>query len=134
MKFITKQNFFISIILIYSLYDRTLWSNIAQWQADEATTMWIGLTYALSDTPVGLMSSQDIPNPNGMIYLSKFLNKFSNLWYASYVLSLIQLILIFLLGYFLAKDNKKLFFIIIAPLIFSVCLRSIASHMSNQWV
>jgi len=134
MNFITKQNFFISIILIYSLYDRTLWSNIAQWQVDEATTMWLGLTYALSDTPVGLMSSQDIPNPNGMIYLSKFLNKFSNLWYASYVLSLIQLILIFLLGYFLAKDNKKLFFIIIAPLIFSVCLRSIASHMSNQWV
>ena len=134
MNFINKQNFFITVILIYSLYDRTLWSNIAQWQVDEATTMWLGLTYPLSDAPVGLISSQDIPNPNGMIYLSKFLNKFSNLWYASYVLSLIQLILIFLLTYFLAKDNKKLFFIIIAPLIFSVCLRSISSHMSNQWV
>jgi len=134
MNFINKQNFFITVILIYSLYDRTLWSNIAQWQVDEATTMWLGLTYSLSDAPVGLMSSQDIPNPNGMIYLSKFLNKFSNLWYASYVLSLIQLILIFLLTYFLAKDNKKFFLIIIAPLIFSVCLRSISSHMSNQWV
>ena len=134
MNFINKQNFFITVILIYSLYDRTLWSNIAQWQVDEATTMWLGLTYSLSDAPVGLMSSQDIPNPNGMIYLSKFLNKFSNLWYASYVLSLIQLILIFLLTYFLAKDNKKFFLIIIAPLIFSVCLRSISTHMSNQWV
>ena len=70
MDLIKKQNFLIFLIVAYSLYDRTLWSNITQWQVDEATTMWIGLTFSISDAPVGLVSSQNIPNPNGMIFLS----------------------------------------------------------------
>ena len=134
MDLIKKQNFLIFLIVAYSLYDRTLWSNITQWQVDEATTMWIGLTFSISDAPVGLVSSQNIPNPNGMIFLSKFLNKFPELWHSSYVLSLLQLFLIVLFGYLLSKEDKKLFFIIIAPLTFSVCLLSISPHFSNQWV
>lgn len=134
MNLIKKQNLLVIIILLFSLYDRTLWSNITLWLVDEASSMWIGLNYSLVEIPVGLVSSQNIPNPNGMIYLSKFLNKFPNLWYSSYVLSLFQLILITFIGYFLSKDDRKLFFIIVAPLIFSICLRSISPHFSNQWV
>ncbi len=129
-----KLNILFLIILAFTVYDRTLWSSVAFWLVDEATTMWIGLNFPLNNIPVGLISSQDIPNPNGMIYLSKFLNKFPNLWFSSYVLSLFQLSLIVLLGYFLSLDNKKLIFIIIAPLIFSICLRSTSTHFANQWV
>ena len=124
-----KLNILFLIILAFTVYDRTLWSSVAFWLVDEATTMWIGLNFPLNNIPVGLISSQDIPNPNGMIYLSKFLNKFPNLWFSSYVLSLFQLSLIVLLGYFLSLDNKKLIFIIIAPLIFSICLRSTSTHL-----
>ena len=76
------------LILIFSLYDRTLWSNISQWQVDEASTMWISLKYPFFEIPVGLISSENIPNPNGMIYFSKLLNKFPSLWLSSYFLSL----------------------------------------------
>ena len=134
MNLIKKEYLLIFIILGFSLYDRALWSNITLWLVDEASTMWIGFNYSLVEIPVGLVSSQNIPNPNGMVYLSKFLNKFPNLWYSSYVLSLFQLILITLIGYFLSKDDKKLLFIIVAPLILSICLRSISPHFSNQWV
>ena len=122
------------LILIFSLYDRTLWSNISQWQVDEASTMWISLKYPFFEIPVGLISSENIPNPNGMIYFSKLLNKFPSLWLSSYFLSLLQLILICVLGYILSKNNQKLFLFIIIPLILSLCLRSISAHLSNQWV
>tara|TARA_B100001248_G_scaffold247337_1_gene218729 strand:- start:179 stop:1894 length:1716 start_codon:yes stop_codon:yes gene_type:complete len=122
------------LILIFSLYDRTLWSNISQWQVDEASTMWISLKYPFFEIPVGLISSENIPNPNGMIYFSKLLNKFPSLWLSSYFLSLLQLILICVLGYILSRNNQKLFFFIIIPLILSLCLRSISAHLSNQWV
>jgi hypothetical protein len=131
---IIKKNSFFFLIIIYSFYDRVLWSNISQWQVDEATTMWLGLNYSLSNLPVGLISSQGIPNPNGMMYLSKFLSQMPTLWSSSYILSLIQLSLILILGFVLSKENKNYFLLIILPLILCLSLRSISPHMSNQWV
>ena len=96
--------------------------------------MWISLKYTFFQIPVGLISSENIPNPNGMIYFSKLLNKFPSLWLSSYFLSLLQLILIFILAYALSRNNQKLFLLIIIPLILSLCLRSISTHLSNQWV
>ena len=123
-----NKNFLIFfLILIFSFYDRTLWSNISQWQVDEASTMWISLKYPFFEIPVGLISSENIPNPNGMIYFSKLLNKFPSLWLSSYFLSLLQLSLIFILAYALSRNNQKLFLLIIIPLILSLCLRSISN-------
>ena len=117
-----KKEIFFIIILLYSLYDRTLWTDITQWQVDQATTMWVGLNFSYRDMPIGLISSLGIPNPNGMMYLSKLLTKFPNLWLSGYILSLLHLFLITLLGFFLSRENKEKFFIIIIPLILCVSL------------
>lgn len=134
MNLINNKIFFSLIILIYSIYERSLWTNIMQWQVDQATTMWIGLKYSISNLSVGLVSSKGIPNPNGMMYLSKLLSKLPGLWSAGYALSLFQLFLIFLLGYFLSKFNKKLFYLVILVLILSISLRSTSTHLVNQWI
>src|SRR6056300_951129 len=134
MSLFKKNSFIFLIIIIYSLYDRVLWSNISQWQVDEATTLWLGLNYSISNLPVGLISSQGIPNPNGMMYLSKFLSLMPTLWSSGYILSLIQLSLILILGFVLSKENKNYFLLIIVPLILFLSLRSISPHMSKQWV
>jgi len=134
MSIFKKNSFIFLIIIIYSFYDRVLWSNISKWQVDEATTMWLGLNYSISNLPVGLISSQGIPNPNGMIYLSKFLSQMPTLWSSGYILSLIQLSLILILGFVLSKENKNYFILIILPLILCLSLRSMSPHMSNQWV
>lgn len=133
--YFSKKNFFVfSLFLIYIFFDRTLWSNIAQWQVDEATTIYIGYTKLISDIKVGLISSQGIPNPNGMMFLSKALSLFPDLWVSSYVLSIFQFSLILILSYLVSKIDRGLFMYIFLPLIFCVCLRSISTHLSNQWI
>ena len=135
MYLFVKKNFFIfSLILIYVFFDRTLWTNIAQWQVDEGTTIFIGYTKLISEIKVGLISSQSIPNPNGMMLLSKFLSFFPNLWVSSYVLSIFQFLIILILSYFVSKLNRDIFLYIFLALIFCVCLRSISTHLSNQWI
>ena len=134
MYYSTKIFFIIFLTLIFVLFDRVLWSNIAQWQVDEATTIYIGYTKLISDIKVGLISSQGIPNPNGMMFLSKFLSFFPNLWSSSYILSLTQFLMILILCYYLSKINKDIFLIIFVSLIFCLCLRSISTHLSNQWI
>ena len=107
-----NKRFFILILLIlaYSIYDTFLWSNIAQWHADQATHMWIGLTQKIDNISVGLISSIGLPNPNGMIFIAKVLNLLPSLWSVSFAISIAQLLLIIFLGIVLIKKDKILFF------------------------
>ena len=75
MNSLLNKKFFILLLLIlaYSIYDRFLWSNIAQWHSDQATHMWIGLTQKIDNISVGLISSVGLPNPNGMVFIAKAL-------------------------------------------------------------
>ena len=93
MNSLLNKKFFILLLLIlaYSIYDRFLWSNIAQWHSDQATHMWIGLTQTIDNISVGLISSVGLPNPNGMVFLAKVLTYLPSLWSVSFVISLIQL-------------------------------------------
>jgi len=66
----------ISIIAFFAillLADRYFWAEISQWREDQATNIWLGYTQGISNIPVGLISSTNIPNPNGMIILGFFL-------------------------------------------------------------
>ena len=131
-----NKRFFILILLIlaYSIYDTFLWSNIAQWHADQATHMWIGLTQKIDNISVGLISSIGLPNPNGMIFIAKVLNLLPSLWSVSFTISIAQLLLIIFLGIVLIKKDKILFFLFITPIIFCVGLRDTSTHFTNQWI
>ncbi len=136
MNSLLNKKFFILLLLIlaYSIYDRFLWSNIAQWHSDQATHMWIGLTQKIDNISVGLISSVGLPNPNGMVFIAKALTYLPSLWSVSFVISLIQLFLIIILGLVLFKKNKNLFFLFIIPIIFCVALRSSSVQFVNQWI
>ena len=90
--FSKKYFILIILILIYSAYDRVLWSNISQWHTDQATQMWIGLTQTIENISVGLISSIGLPNPNGMIFIAKALNLLPSLWSVSFIISIAQLL------------------------------------------
>ena len=66
---------FSSLIVIY----RYFWSTISQWREDQATNVWLALTESVQSTPVGLLSSKDIPVTNGMIIFAKIFNFIDNL-------------------------------------------------------
>jgi len=136
MNSLLNKRFFILLLLIlaYSIYDRFLWSNLAQWHTDQATHMWIGLTQKIDNIPVGLISSVGLPNPNGMVFLAKALTYLPSLWSVSFVISIFQLFLILILGLVLFKKNKNLFFLFIIPIIFCVALRSSSVHFVNHWI
>ena len=136
INFLKKKNFFFIILLlitVYSLYDRAIWSNISVWQADEATSMWLGLTKSISNMPVGLISSEGFPNPNGMIIFAKAFSYLPSLWSVSFVLSFIQFFLILILGYILFKNDNR-FYLFILPIVFCVALRSTSVQFANQYV
>ena len=84
---------FSSLIVIY----RYFWSTISQWREDQSTNIWLALTETLSTTPVGLLSSKDIPVPNGMVIFGKFFNLIDNLLIATILFSLIHILCFFLL-------------------------------------
>jgi len=131
---ISKKFYFIIFLFItYSIYDNIIWSNISAWQADEGTTMWLSLTKSIKDTPVGLISSTSIPNPNGMLLLGKFFNYLPSLWWVSFFLSNFQSFLIVILGFVLFKKDK-LFFLFITPILLSVAIKSNSTNFSNQFI
>ena len=78
----------LSTILI--VVDRYYWAQIAQWREDQAANIWIGYTAGIGHSPVGLISSRYIPNPNGMILLGSLLSLLPGLFSISIFLGLTQ--------------------------------------------
>jgi hypothetical protein len=95
--------------------------------------MWLSLTKSVEDTPIGLISSVGIPNPNGMLLLGKFFNYLPSLWWVSFFLSNFQSFLIIILGFILFKKDK-LFYLFIIPILFSVAIKSNSTNFSNQFI
>ena len=96
---------FILIIFIY-LYLTNLSLDVSQWREDQATQLWLGYTFKLSDLPIGLISSQEIPNPNGNIVLAKFIGFFPKFINSLFVYILFQA---FLLLFFVKSLKIKKF-------------------------
>jgi hypothetical protein len=119
------------IILIF--WDRGNWSSVSQWREDQSTNLWLGYTQSPFTLPVGLNSSVDIPNPNGMVLLSIFLSRLPNLWYVSLVIGLIQGGLVLWIAWQLCK-RELLFFVICLPTLASVTLRATSVEFWNQWM
>ena len=123
----------ISFILIL-LVDRFYWAQISQWREDQATNLWIGYTANIGNMPVGLISSQGIANPNGMLLLGKLLSVLPNLLSISFFLGGIQAALLMLIG--IKSFNKDYKFLLLAALpgLASIVLRSSSVEFWNQYV
>ena len=120
---------FSSLILIY----RYFWSTISQWREDQATNVWLALTESVQSTPVGLLSSKDIPVTNGMIIFAKIFNFIDNLLIATLLFSIFQIFCFYLLVSQLEiNENKKFSLLILLSV--STVLSSSSVEFWNQWI
>ena len=99
-----KEKFFLLFGILLLIIYKYLWSAIgASWREDEATVIWIANNFSILDTPLGLVSSVGIPNPNLLVLISKPFTIFNSLIQVSTVFALLNIIFI----YFALKDKQK---------------------------
>lgn len=115
------------------VFDRISWASISQWREDQAASIWIGYVQPILQIPVGLINSQGLPNPNGMILLGFFLSRLPGLLAISSFLGICQALLLtwFCWSWF---GKTKLFLLTSAVLLSSVVLRAISIEFWNQWI
>lgn len=123
--------FFLAILL---LADRYYWAQISQWREDQATNIWLGYTSTIGNMPVGLISSKDIPNPNGMILLGGILAFLPSLISVSFFLGFVQIFLVVLLGSKLFGSDWRYILLATVPPLCSIVLRSSSVEFWNQYV
>ena len=127
-----KKNILYIIAIFATLVYRYFWSSISQWREDQATNIWLSLTETIHSIPVGLLSSKDIPVPNGMIIFGKIFNIFDNLLLATLFFSLLQILCFYLLVSQLAiNQNKKMGLLILLSV--STIMSSSSIEFWNQW-
>ena len=91
--YISSFVFLIPIIVL--LLQRYFLLDISQWREDQATTYWLGQMLRFNEVSVGLISSTEIPNPNGLIWIGKFISIINDFKISIFVFSL-QLIVLYL--------------------------------------
>lgn len=138
MDSILKKNMLANLSLVFftvllSIY-RYYWIEIAYWGVDEATNLWLGYIKPVSKLNIGLISSQFIPNPNGMMIIGKFLSIFGSAVNISLFLTLLNLFVLyfFLLSYFIQKNFDFYLFFLIGGT--SILISSTAIEFWNQWI
>jgi hypothetical protein len=118
---------------IVAIVDRIHWAMVAQWREDQATTLWIGLHAFKTGLPVGLISSTQLLNPNGMPLLAALLARLPNLLVVSAFLGCLQAAA---LAAFCraAFGSGGRFWVVFLPLSTAVVLRGTANEFVNQWL
>jgi hypothetical protein len=127
-----KENFFYFVSLPILLVIRYQWTMVSQFREDQSTKLWLAYKYDIFDTPVGLLSSKMIPQPNGVIVFGKILTIFDSALSSTLFYSLLQVILF----YFLVKEItdrpelQKFFFSLLS---LSMLMGSSSVEFWNQW-
>lgn len=128
-----KKIFFsLGLITLISVY-RYFWSLTPSWQVVGVSTLYVADFYNLFEAKVGLLSSKNIPMPNGMLLLAYLVKPLNNLIIISFVISMIQTFFIFLLVKELNLNRNEKFFIFLA-LSTSTYISNISVHFLNQWI
>ena len=122
--------FSVALIIIY----RVSWVPIAHWGVDAAANLWIGYVYDIPDLKIGLISSQFIPNPNGMMILGKLLSLLGSTRSISIFLTLLNLFIVFLILQNLFPDKNIDFYMLLFLLGSSVLISSTVVEFWNQWL
>ena len=124
------------LILAWVVVDRWLWTAVAQWGEDEGTNLWLGYVSRLDwELPaVGLLSSKQVPNPNGMPLLCAALSLLPTLRWVSLVCSLAQAAAIVWASYELARGARWVRLSLMLPPLASVVLRAASVELWNQWL
>lgn len=123
----------LALLVILVILDRVSWARIAQWREDQATNLWLGYTVGIGHAPVGLISSQSVPNPNGMVLLGSVLSLLPGLLWVSIALGMAQALLLLLLGWKAAAGCWRFAALAALPALGSVVLRSSSVEFWNQY-
>ena len=132
----SKKNLYFFIlfsVIILIVIDRYNWAAVAQWREDQSVNLWLGYIQNPLKMPVGLISSVNFPNPNGMPLFAVLLSRLPDLRIVSTVLGLIQALLILWIAWLLFGRNS-LFFLFSLPALASVVLRATSVEYWNNWV
>lgn len=131
------KKFLVVILLCFLfglvIFDRVGWAAISQWREDQATNLWLGYTRGPLDLPVGLISSYDIPNPNGLPLLAIVLSRLPGLLSISAFLGAIQAALMIWVVW-LVFGATPAALIVLGPLLSSVFLRAVSVEFWGQWL
>ena len=127
-----KENLFYFVSFPILLIIRYQWTIVSQFREDQSTNLWLAYKYNILETPVGLLSSKMIPQPNGVIVFGKILTIFNSALSSTLFYSLLQVVLF----YFLVKEItnrpelQKFFFSLLS---LSMLMGSSSVEFWNQW-
>ena len=117
--------------LVFLIYFKHSFSQLAAWREDEAVTLWLALVNNLFDSPFGNVSSTGLPNPNLSVVISKFLTIFNSLSGVSLVLGLSQMLIIFYSFYSNQYEYNKVLIMFIG---FSLYLTYLTTSIWYQFM
>ena len=128
-----KKIFFFMLAIVSIAFYRYFWSLTPSWQVVGVSTLYVTDLLNLFEAKVGLLSSKNIPMPNGMIFLAYLLKPINNLITISFVISMVQVFLIYLVVRETRFKNIEKLLIFIA-LSTSSYISNISVHFLNQWI
>jgi hypothetical protein len=94
-KLLSKPVLLWAIPLAIFALDRLRWPTVASWREDEATVIWIGRHFAVTDFTVGIVSSTGLPNPNGLLWLAKLVSQAPDLYWSGVFMQLLHVAALF---------------------------------------
>lgn len=109
--------------IIAIIVDRYFFALIAQWREDQGAAIYLGYHYFELKTPIGLLNTTGIPNPNGHILIAAILAWLPGLIWISAVIGLIQACASIFWIYHASKPIRYLFVPMVLPLLSSTILR-----------
>ena len=123
-----------TISLLLVIVDRLSMALVSQWREDQATNLYIGYHFFDWSTPVGLISSTGIPNPNGMVLLGALLSRLPGLLAVSTALGLLLVAVLGLWIISVSQQDNKMAIVTGLPLFSSYILRVNGSEFWNQLI
>jgi hypothetical protein len=127
----------VAVLAVAVLVDRWVFAGLTQWREDQSTNLWLGYMLPTQFPGVGLVSSLNIFNPNGLPLLGYVLSFLPNLLWISFVLGLIQVAAVVVLFRSLLQRLPNLQWAVLGTLAVTLSspgLRATSGEFWNQWL